>query len=113
MIKSSRVLLLPNWDIVDAMVSNSVTKRLTANDKEKKEMKGAKFSEDHAAIVIWSIRKGSKTISSQPNDTSLIGNLIVKRVEETTSEEAPELGVGSANFTLATTLRYKRKRLEL
>jgi len=64
-------------------------------------MKGAKVSEDYAALVIWSMRKGSRTGSSQPSDNGLIGNLIVKRVEETTIEEATELGVGSANFTLA------------
>ena len=113
MIKVSRVSLLPNWDIADAIVFNFVTKKLNREEKGKKEMKGAKFSEDHATLVIWLMRKGSRIVSSQPDDTSLIDRLVIKRVEETTTEEAAELGVGSANFTLATTQRDKRERLEL
>ena len=66
-------------------------------------MKGTKFSEDHVVLVIWSMRKGSRTTSSQPNDIGLIGNLIVKRVEETTTKEAKMISVGSTNITLATT----------
>ena len=76
-------------------------------------MRGAKFSEDHPILVIWWMRKGSRASSTLPNDTGLIWSLIVKRVEETTSEEDTELGVGPANFTLATTQRDKRERLEL
>ena len=92
---------------------NFFIKKLNTNEKGKKEMKDAKFCEDHVAFVIWSMRKGSRTSSSQSNDTGLIGNLIVKRVEETTSEEATKLVSRSANFTLATTQRDKRERLEL
>ena len=50
-------------------------------------MKGVKLSEDHATLVIWSMRKGSKTSSSQPDVTSLMVSLIIKRVEEITTEE--------------------------
>lgn len=113
MIRSSKVLLLPNWDIVDAMVFNFVTKKLNADEKVKKELKGAKFSKDHAALVIWSMRKGSRASSSQPNDTNLIGNLIVKRIEDTPNEEATKLNVRTTNLTLATTLREKKEKLEL
>ena len=95
------------------MIFDSVTNKLSIEEKGKKEMKSAKFSEDHATLVIWSMRKGSRTSSSQPNDIGLIGNLIVKRVEETNSVEAIELGVGSAHFTLATTQRGQRDMLEL
>ena len=59
------------------------------------------------------MRKGSKTISSHPDDISLIGDLIVKRVEDTRSEEATKLDFGSANITLATIERDERERLEL
>lgn len=52
MIKSSRVFLLPNWDIVEAIVFTSITKKLNLDEKIKKELKGAKFSEDHVALVI-------------------------------------------------------------
>lgn len=112
MIKSSKILLLPNWDIANAMVFNSVTKKLNVDEKVKKEIKGAKFSEDNATLVIWSMRKGSKASSSQLDDNNLVGNLNVKRVEDTSSEEAIELNVKTTNLTLATNLREKRDRLE-
>lgn len=70
MIKSSGVLLLPNWDIANAVVFNSMTKKLNVGEQVKKELKGAKFSEDHVALVIWSLRKGSRASSSQPNVTN-------------------------------------------
>ena len=95
--KKQHEILSFNWP--DAMVFNSVTKKLNADEKVKKELKGAKFSEDYAALVIWSMRKGSKASSSQPDDTNFIGNLIVKRVEDTPCEEAIELNVGIANPT--------------
>ena len=52
MIKSSGVLLLPNSDIDDAMVLNSITKRLNVDEKVEKELKDAKFRRDHAKLVI-------------------------------------------------------------
>ena len=64
MIKASRVSLLPNWDIADAMIFYFVTKKLSIEEKGKKERKGAKFSEYHVALVIWSMRKVSRTSSS-------------------------------------------------
>ena len=112
MIKSSGVFLLPNWDIADAMVFNTVTKQLSVDEKVKKELRGAKFNEDHVALVIYSMGRGSRANSSQPNDTNMIGNLIVKRVEDTPNEEAIELNVGIANLSLATTLREKKEIFE-
>lgn len=64
MIKASRVLLLPNWDIDNAMGFNSFIDKISVEDMGKKEMKGAKFSEDNVALVIFSMRKGSRTSSS-------------------------------------------------
>ena len=44
MIKASRVLLLPNWDIVDVINFYSITNKLSIAEKGKKEIKGAKFN---------------------------------------------------------------------
>lgn len=88
MTKASGVLVLPNWDITYTMVFNSVTNNMSVEENGTKEMRGDKFSEEHSTLVIWLMRKGSRTSSSQPDDTGLIGSLIVKRVEETTSVEA-------------------------
>lgn len=38
MITSSGVLLLPNWDIVDAMVFNTITKKLNDEEKLKRDL---------------------------------------------------------------------------
>ena len=63
MVKASGVLLLPNWDIADALIFNSIFIKLETLDQIKKQMKGATFSVDQATLVIWSIRKASKTMS--------------------------------------------------
>lgn len=58
MIRSARVLLLPNWDIVDAMVFNTITKKLSTEEKKKRALNGAKYNEDHATLVIFSKKRG-------------------------------------------------------
>lgn len=57
MIISSRVFIFPNWDIADAMIFNTITKKLSVEEKVRKGNKGAKFSEDHASLVIWSLKE--------------------------------------------------------
>ena len=37
MVKASNILLLPHWDIVDALVFNSVSSRLNLHDQSKKD----------------------------------------------------------------------------
>ena len=53
MVKASSVLSLPNRDIVDALVFNVVAGRLSIEDQRKKEIKGAKFSEDQEAFWLF------------------------------------------------------------
>ena len=113
MIKAYDVLLLSNWDIVDALVFNFVSRKLNVEDQGTKEIKGAKFSKGQATLVIWSVRKRSRTRSSQPNNIGLIGNLIVKRVEDTTNVEVAHLGMSVSGLNLATTEREKKIMFEL
>ena len=37
MVKASNILLLPNWDIVDALFFNSVSNRLDFQDQNKED----------------------------------------------------------------------------
>ena len=37
LVKASKILLLPNWDIVDALVFSSVSSKLTLQDQNKEE----------------------------------------------------------------------------
>lgn len=52
MVRASRVLLLPNWDIVDALIFNFVSNEFETLDQDKKEIFGAKFSIDQATLVM-------------------------------------------------------------
>ena len=52
-------------------------------------------------------------MSLQSDSTGLIGNLIVKRLEDTTFVEATHLNVGTSQLTLATIEKDENKRLEL
>ena len=113
MVRASGVLLLPNWDIENALIFNSISNKLEELDQNKKEISGAKFSVDQAALVIWSIRKASRTMSLQSDSFGLIGNLIVKRVKDTNFVEAAHLGVETSQLTLATTGKDENKTLEL
>ena len=103
MIRSDGVLLLTNWNIADAMVFNTVTKKLRIEEKSKRALSGAKYNEDHVALVIWSLKRGSRASYSQNNDSELMGNLIVKRIEDTPNEEATKLNVETTTLTLAIT----------
>ena len=69
MIKAANVLLLPNWDIADALIFNSVSNNLELQDPNKKEFLGTTFSNDQATLVMWSLRRGSMAISSQLDDS--------------------------------------------
>ena len=64
MIKAASVLLLPNWDIADALIFNSVSNHLELQDPNKKEFLGTAFSNDQVALVMWSLRRGSRAILS-------------------------------------------------
>ena len=96
MVKKSKFLLLPNWDIVDALVFNSISKKLDLQNKDKKEFQGIVFSGDHATLVIWSLRKGSQATSSQPDEFGLMGNVVVRRVDYTSHVRAAHMNVGTS-----------------
>ena len=87
MVRASSVLLLPNWDIEYALILNYVSNKLKTLEKNKEEILGAKFSIDQVSLIIWSIRKEYRTLSLQLHSIGQIGNLIVKRVEDTISIE--------------------------
>ena len=64
MVRTSNVLLLPNWDTTNALVFNSISNKLDILDRNKQEVKNASFNVDQDTLLIWLIRKGSKIISS-------------------------------------------------
>ena len=52
MVKVANVLLLPNWDIADALIFNFVSNNLELQDPNKKELLGTAFSNYQAALVM-------------------------------------------------------------
>ena len=64
MVRASNILLLPNWDIADALGFNTVSNKLTLQDQNKKDFQGIAFIEDQVALVSWSLRRGSSATSS-------------------------------------------------
>ena len=113
MIKAANVLLLPNWDIADALIFNSVSNNLGLQDPNKKEFLGTTFSNDQAALVMWSLRRGSRAILSQPDDSGLIGNFIVRRVANTSHIQAAHMNVDYYQFVFATAKKGEGEMFEL
>ena len=64
MVKAENILLLPNWDIADALIFNFVSNNLGLQDPNKKEFLGTAFSNYQANLVMWSLRRGSRVVSS-------------------------------------------------
>lgn len=113
MVKTSNILLLPNWDIVDALIFNSVSNRLELQDPNKKEFAGTSFSGDQVALVMWSLRRGSRIVSARPDGSRLIGNIIVRRVVDTSHIQAAHMDVDYSQFALATAKREEKEIFEL
>ena len=102
MVRAANILLLPNWDIADALIFNSVSNRLTLQDQNKKDFQGTAFIEDHAALVSWSLKRGSRATLFKPDESGLVGDLIVRRVADTSHVEAAHMNVDYSQFVLAT-----------
>ena len=52
MIKAANVFLLPNCDITNALIFDSVSKKLRLQDLNKKEFLGTAFSNDQVVLVM-------------------------------------------------------------
>ena len=93
MVRASNILLLPNWDIANALIFSSVLNKLTLQDQNKKDFQGTAFIEDHAALVSWSLRRGSRAALSKPDESRLMGDIIVMRVVDTSHVEETHINV--------------------
>ena len=113
MVRASNILLLPNWDIADALIFSYVSNKLTLQDQNKKDFQGATFIEDHAALVSWSLRRRSRATLSQPDESGLMGDIIVRRVADTSNVQAAHWNVDSSKFLLATAEKEEHTMMEL
>lgn len=94
MVAKVGVLILPEWDIVDALVLDAVR-------KETKPMEGVTFSKDNVAHVMWSLKKDEKKIRKDASNSILLGGMIVKRVQDTGVVEAASIVLETAKFSVA------------
>ena len=112
MVKASNILLLPHWDIVDALVFNLVSSRLNLQDQSKEDFQGTAFRQDQVALVSWSLRRGSRPIT-QLDESGLQGSIIVRRVADTSHVQVARMNMDHSQFTLATVEREEREMFEL
>ena len=113
MVRASNILLLPNWDIADALIFSSVSNKLTLQDQNEKDFQGTAFIEDHAALVSWSLRRGSRATLSRPDESGLMGDIIVRRVADTSHVEASHMNVDYSQFMLATAKKEEEGMIAL
>ena len=84
-LKDAGILILLEWDIASVMVFDAVRRegqeRFRIEEEVHMAHKGVKFSEDHKALVMWSLQDRKE---SQTQDTiDKVGSLMVYRVGET------------------------------
>ena len=93
------VLILPKWDIANSMVIYLIRKEKDVQYKTEEDIpqahRGIEFSDDHQALVIWSIEKRDKTRMQEISSGEHIGAPIVYRIGEVSSENF--FGMASKN----------------
>ena len=82
-------------------------------DPNRRDFQGTSFIEDQAALVSWSLRKGSRATPSQSDESRLMGNILVGRVADTSHVQATYWNVNSSKFLLATAKKEEQFMSEL
>lgn len=106
MISKAGVLILPEWDIANALVLEVV-------GKETKPMEGVTFSRDDVALVKWSLKKDENKRSKDVSDSSLLGGMIVKSVQDTRVVEATTTVLETAKFNIAVAEKEAKEKANL
>ena len=107
LLKDARILILPKWDITNAIVFDAVRREGQAKFRIEEDVqmahKGVKFSEDHKALVLWSLQNRKDTQTQETTDK--VGSLMVYRVEETSGTEAAMMTKQVGDFNLQVALK--------
>ena len=100
--KEAGILIFPEWDIANAIVFDSVRKEGQARFRIEEEVqtthRGVKFSEDHKALVLWSLQNKKDTQAQETVDKA--GSLMVYRVGENSGIEAALMTQWVGEFNL-------------
>ena len=98
---------MPEWDIANAVIFDSVRRKGQAKFKTEEEVqtvhKGVKFSEDHKALVLWSVQDKKDTQAQEIANKA--GSLMVYRVGETSGAKAALMTQQVRDFNLLVALK--------
>jgi hypothetical protein len=76
-------------------------------EEAKQAHKGVKYSDDHKALVLWSLQGKNEDKTLETTDTS--GSLMVYRVSEIDGEKETQMNKEVANFNLQVARKKKEK----
>lgn len=91
LIESVGLLILLECDIEDAMVFDAVK-------KETKPLEGITYSNDHVALVMWSLKRVENKKGGESSKSDYSGGMIIKRVKDTCVKEATCMTLDSTKF---------------
>ena len=107
LLKDVRIHIFSKWDINNAIIFDSVRRESQEKFKTEEEVqtahKGVKFSEDHKALVLWSLQDKKDTQAQEIADKA--GSLMVYRIGETSGAEAALMTQQVGDFNLQVALK--------
>lgn len=106
MIAEARVLILPEWDIADALILEAVR-------KETKPLEGVTYSNDHDTLVMWSLRREESKKRKDSSKAIYSGGMIMKRVNDTKVVEATSTILESAKFYVVVAEKEAKENVDL
>lgn len=106
MVAKAGVLILPEWDIADALVFEVVR-------KETKPMEGVTCNKDNAALVMWSLRRDESIKRKDTSESSYLGGMIVKRVQDIGVVEAANTVLETTKFNVEVAEKEAKERADL
>lgn len=106
MIAEARVLILPEWDIVDELILDAVR-------KETKPLEGVTYRNDHVALVMWSLGIKENKRRDDTSESSYLGGMIVERVKDTRLVEATSTTLESTKFNMVVVEKQAKEKIDL
>lgn len=106
LIADARVLILPKWDIADALIFDAVR-------KETQPLEGINYSNDHVALVMWSLKREESKRRKDSLEFAYSGGMIVKRVKDIGLVEAASTTLESAKFCMAVAEKEAKEKVDL
>ena len=102
LLKDAGILILLQWDTDNAMIFDAVRREGQTKYSIEEEVhhahKGVKFSEDHKALVLWSLQD-KDSFKTQENSNKA-GSFMIYRVGETSGEQAALMTKQVGDFNL-------------